>query len=566
MPDVYHDKQRNLLVYTAPNPAAITNYVAASRDIGGGYVAVPITLHNLQICRWLGLSVVPLLNYDYDWPHGPQIEMPFRAQIITANFLAMHPRAFCLSDPRTGKTLSLLWAADRVMRDYRPGECRAIVSAPLSILQDVWGNAIYRHFLGRRTYRVLHGSAAKRIKLLAEPADFYIINHDGLGTDATVDNKGKIVLNGFSKILAERADIRIAIVDECRAFSAGNTRRHRVARQVLVQRPYLWAVTGTPTPNGPQDAHGQARLVNNAFGESFKSFRIRTMYQLGAFRWVPKRGAEQEALKLLSPAVRFKITDCVDVPLKLPAQVISVEHSDQQRKAYAAFKKDAILLVEGGVISAANEAVLRGKLIQISCGAVYEQRGDTRVVHTYDCGPRIRAMYDAIEQAGGKIIIFAPLTSVLTLLCTELGKTIKVEGVDQPQFKVGLINGQVTPKKRTELLDAFRAPDGLDILVADPGTVSHGVDLSEARFILWFALPEKTEQYLQANERIRGPNQKLPTQVMHLVATPIEREIYKRLEGNESLQGAMLSLIRGENDHYNGREFGAPPPGTKGIY
>lgn len=564
MADVYHDRERNLLLYAARDPSVLMQYVSTARAVDG-YVAVPITLHNLQICRWLGLPVVPLLNYDYDWPHGPQIVAPFRAQIITSNFLAMHPRAFCLSDPRTGKTMSLLWAADRVMRDYQPGECRAIISAPLGILQDVWGNAIYRHFLGRRTYRVLHGSAAQRIKLLAEPADFYVINHDGLGVGATVDNKGRIVLDGFSKLLAERADIRIAIIDECRAFSAGNTRRHRVARQVLVQRPYLWAATGTPTPNGPQDAHGQARLVNGAYGESYKSFRIRTMYQLGAFRWVPKRGAEQEALKLLSPAVRFRITDCVDVPLKLPPQLINVELSDAQKKAYAAFRKDAILMVEGGSISAANEAVLRGKLIQISCGAVYEQREKERVVHTYDCGPRVRAMYEAIEQAGGKIIIFAPLTSVLTLLCKELGKMVKVEGVDKPQYKVGLINGQVLPKRRAELLHEFRQTDGLDILLADPGTVSHGVDLSEAKVILWFALPEKTEQYLQANERIRGPNQKFPTQVMHLVATPIEREIYRRLEGNESLQGALLALIRGEHDRYNGRGFGAPPPGFAGV-
>lgn len=565
MAEVYHDRQRNLLVYAAPDPATITRYVAAAKDLGNGYVAVPITLANLQLCRWIGLPVIPLLNYDYDWPHGPQITMPFRAQIITANFLAAHPRAFVLSDPRTGKTLSLLWAADRVMREYPRGECRAIIAAPLSILQDVWGNTIYQHFLGRRTYRILHGSAQERIKQLAQPADFYIINHDGVGVGSRVDVKGRITLDGFSKLLAERTDIKISIVDEVGGYRAGNTRRHRVARLVLVPRPYFWGATGTPTPNGPQDAHGQARLVNNAFGESYKSFRLRVMYAMGPFKWVPKRGAEAEALKLLSPAVRFKITDCVDVPPKLPPQLINVSLSDTQKKAYSELRKSAMLMVDGGSITAANEAVLRSKLIQVACGAVYEQRGKDRVVHELNCGPRVRAMYDIVEQYRTKIIIFAPLTSVLSLLQKELGKTVEVEGVKKPQYKVATLNGQVPAKERAGMLQAFRDPDGLDILLADPGSLQYGVDLSESQIILWFALPEKPEQYQQANERIRGPKQKFPTLVVHLAATPTEREIYKRLEEKTSLQGVMLSLVKGENDVIYGRGFNHAPPGFAGV-
>lgn len=564
MTDVYHDKQRNLLIYTALETAGVLQYIPGSRVVEH-YLAVPITLHNMQICRWLGLPVVPLLNYDYDWPHGPQIDMPFRAQIVTANFLAMHPRAFCLSDPRTGKTLSLLWAADRVMKDYPPGECRAIISAPLSILQDVWGNTIYQHFLGRRTYKILHGTAQQRIKALAVPADFYICNPDGLGVGSHVDKKNRVILDGFSKQLAERADIKIAIIDECRSYSAGNTKRHRVARQVLMPRPFVWAATGTPTPNGPQDAHGQARLINGAFGESYKSYKLRIMYQLGAFKWVPKRGAETEALKLLSPAVRFRVSDCVDVPAKLPPQTINVALSDQQRKAFAELRNTAVMMTEGGNITAANEAVLRTKLIQVSCGAIYEMRGKERMTHELDCKPRLAAMYDVIEQAGDKIIIFASLTSVLSLLYKELSRNVTVEGFARPKYKAAIINGQVTPKQRLEIMQSFRQPDGLNIIIADPGTLSHGVDLSESRYILWYSLPDKTEQYLQANERIRGPRQKFPTQVVHLVATTPEREIYKRLENNETMQGAMLALVRGEDDRYNGRSLGSPPPGFAGL-
>jgi Helicase conserved C-terminal domain/SNF2-related domain len=566
---MYHDRQRNLLLYDgyAAASGTVTQHVSQAIQINPGLVAVPINLNNLQLCRWLGLPVIPVMNYDYDWPHGPQIEVPFKAQIVTSNFLVTHPRAFVLSDMRTGKTLALLWAAERVIREYPPGQCRVIIACPLSIVQDVWGNNIWQHFMGRRTYGILHGSAQQRIDVLNEPHDFYIINHDGVGVGARMGKKkNEVILDGFSKQLAERDDIKIAIIDETGAYRTGNTRRHRVARLVLATRPYFWGATGTPTPNGPQDAHGQARLVNGAFGESYTSYRARVMISMGKFRWFPRKGSHAEALKLLSPAVRFRTEDCTDVPAKLPPQCINVGLNDAQKAAYKELRGTAMLMVEGGVITADNEAALRTKLIQVSCGVVYRGTGNERTTHEIGCHARIAAMYDVIEQAGRKIIIMAPLTSVLTMLHKELTKDITIEGVKQQQYKAAIINGKVTPKRRAEILTEFRDPEGLDILLADPGTLQHGIDLSNSKVLLWFALPDKTEHYLQANERIRGPRQKWPTLVAHLVATSVEREIFRRLSENESLQGAMLALVKGDTDGNYGRGFGAAPPGFAHAY
>jgi hypothetical protein len=143
-------------------------------------------------------------------------------------------------------------------------------------------------------------------------------------------------------------------------------------------------MTGTPTPNGPTDAYGMAKLVNNAFGESFTSFKERVLYKAGMWKWVPKPGAHAEALRLLQPSVRFAIDDCVDLPPSTTQQR-EVELSPEQAKAYKALKTDLILSVQGGKqITAANEAVLRLKLIQIACGAVY---GVDREVHLVDCQP-----------------------------------------------------------------------------------------------------------------------------------------------------------------------------------
>ena len=66
-------------------------------------------------------------------------------------------------------------------------------------------------------------------------------------------------------------------------------------------------MTGTPTPNAPTDAFGLAKMVNNAFGKSFKSFQAETMYkpyELG-FKWLPHRDGYEKAAALLSPSIRI---------------------------------------------------------------------------------------------------------------------------------------------------------------------------------------------------------------------------------------------------------------------
>lgn len=536
----YHDRERRTLVYDEPAPQRLCQMLPEAQPLHNDYVAIPESLHAIQMLRWLGYVVPPPMR-DYAYPRGPMIKVPFRAQIITSNFLAANPRAFCLNEMRTGKTLAALWAADYVMDQYPKGDCRALVVAPLSILQRVWGDAIFNNFMGKRTYGILHGDAKKREAVLAQPHDFYVINCDGLKVGFHKDGRRRLVLEGLAQQLATRDDIRIGIVDEFSMFKNAKSGRSEAARAILQSLDYLWLLSGTPTPNGPLDAYGPAKVMNNANGESFTSYKHRTMFQLSQFKWVPQKGSHQTALSMLQPAVRFKMADCVDVPPILPPQLLDIEMTPEQKKAYRQMKNEAVLLVKDGAISAVNEAALRGKLIQIACGAVYEQRPEGRTTHRLDARPRLAAVEELVEWDGGKIIVLAPLTGVLHLLYDHFTK-IKDEGGEQ-RYKCAIVNGEVKPKERDKIIRDFQEGD-LQIMFADPGTMSHGLDLSVSKTLVWFTLPDKTEQYLQANERIRGPRQTQPTQVVQLAATPVEREIFRRLEANETLQGVMLALVR----------------------
>lgn len=521
----WHDQASNTMVWDTPRADEFLPYFHQAQRLRNGYLAAPADLYNCQVAQHLKLPTVPIVEQTYDWP----IKKPWRPrahQKVMTEFMVQNPRCLNLSDMGTMKTLSTLWAADYVMQ-RNPG-MKALIVAPLSILQRVWGDAITQHFLGRRTYAIVHGDAKKRQKQLEKNVDFYIINHDGVGVGARLKNH-KLTLEGLSHDLASRQDIGIVIIDEASAYRDGTTRRHRIARAVLASKPYFWPLTGTPTANGPLDAHGLARLVNGAGGESFNSYKNRVMYRVSQFQWVPRQGSHEEAYKLLQPSIRYEMRECTDVP-PCTEQMRDVELSVEQQKLYKELKRDLTIQLERGTINAVNEAALRLKLIQISCGAVYD--GEHRAIRV-DAAPRLAVLREVIEEAARKVIIFTPLTSIIHLLYEEL-----------KEYSRAMINGEVPTKARDDIFKRFQSEQDPQLLIADPSTMSHGLDLFAASVVVWYGATDRTELYLQANRRIDRPGQQVPTTVVQLAATAVEREIFRRAATNTSMQGLILGMVQ----------------------
>ena len=525
-----YDADRNVVVYEgteALRAAAVC--LEGARRLSGNRVAYRATLPTLQRLA-AGRVAVPEPMRDYDWP-GPPGMVPFRAQLITANFLTVNPRAFVFNDMGTGKTAAALWAADWLMQQ---GVIRkALIVSTLSTLESVWMMHIFKLFLGRRRGVILHGSEARRLKRLEQDADFYIVNADGLGVGARNAAPGKraraLELSGFSQALADRQDIELAVVDEASVYREHTTRRHAVARRLLAPRPFLWLMTGTPVTNGPTDAYGMAHLVNNAWGESHHSFKNRTMVKVSNFKWVPARGSTEMVHKLLQPAVRYSISDCMDLP-PCTVQQRDVDLSAVQKKAYDGLRKDAQLHLENGTrIDAVNEGALRTKLLQIVCGAVYDQNHE---FHELDAAPRYKVLDEVLSETHEKVIVFAPFTSAVKLLNRRL-----------ITYSRAVINGETPAGQRQKIISDFQEKAEPRILIADPGTMAHGVTLTRAATIVWWAPCDGAEKYLQANKRIDRPGQRNHTTIVQLAGTKVEQEIYKRLDAGQSLLGAVLVMM-----------------------
>jgi SNF2 family DNA or RNA helicase len=117
-------------------------------------------------------------------------------------------------------------------------------------------------------------------------------------------------------------------------------------------------------------------------------------------------------------------------------------------------------------------------------------------------------------------------------------------------YSVGIVRGSSdggpSDKERNQTLADFMGKDKPRVLIAHPRTMAHGLTLTAASTVIWYAPIDSTELYLQANKRIDRPGQTKATTVVQLTSTSVETEIYRRLADNESLQGAMLALAKGD--------------------
>ena len=478
---------------------------------GVTYAAVPHTLDHAVVLNNLGYKAPSPIRLTYDWPGK---FTPYAHQLETADFLTVNKRAFCLNGMGTGKTMSVLWAADYLMKIGKVK--RALILSPLSTLQQVWAREIFAN-LPNRKYAVLHGSRQKRLDLLKQPADFYIINHDGVEV--------------ITEELLKRLDIDMIVIDEVAVLRNQKTKRWKIVKEMVNRDVWCWGLTGTPTPNCPTDAYAQMKLIRpENYNGHFTKFKMTTMMQLGQFKWIPRRGAEEIVNGILKPALRYALEDCIELPPTIYHER-EAELSAEQKVHYKALERQAVTEIRGKQITAVNSAVLISKLTQVACGVTYAgEEGKAEI----DFGPRLAVLKEAIEESESKVIVFVPFTGVLDALHRELSK----------EWSCAVIDGGTSSSKRNQIFDAFRSTPNPRILIANPQTMAHGLTLTEASMIIWYAPIYSNEYYEQANARIVRPGQTMKTNIVHIAATSVERRVYSVLREKGALQGVILDLAR----------------------
>ena len=121
------------------------------------------------------------------------------------------------------------------------------------------------------------------------------------------------------------------------------------------------------------------------------------------FSYKPLPGAEEQIFRLISDiTISMKSTDYLRMP-QFVSSGYEVYLSEEETQRYVSFKRDLLLQLPDGEITAANAAALSGKLSQMANGAVYTDDGESIDIHDR----KLDALEDIIESMGGKPLLVA---------------------------------------------------------------------------------------------------------------------------------------------------------------
>lgn len=479
------------------------------------YLVVPHEIPQTIMLRSLGHAVDnPMFSY-YDFGE----KKPFKVQQRTMDLMTTAARCYVLNEMGTGKTKSTLWAWDYL---HGKGLCgKLLVVATLSTLRFVWQAEAFQTLPTRRV-QVLHGTKKQRLERLNEPADIYVINHDGLKT--------------IMAELSQRTDIDVLCLDEVAVYR-NNSDRSKDMRKFSQRFKIVWGLTGRPMPNSPTDVWGISKVVTpHTSPKYFRQAEELLMNKINQFKLIPKPEAIESAMAMLQPNVRFALDEVVELP-EVISRTIDIPLTPMQAKVYKKLADEFHTEVGNGQVTAVNAAVAMGKLLQVSGGWVYAKTPDGQslsipVFKTDEPMSRHQTLIDLINENERKVIVYVPFRHAIEGLSPIL---------DNAGIEHAVVHGEISG--RGDIFNLFQNTDKYKVLLCHPQCVAHGLTLTTADTIIWYMPITSLEIYEQANARITRVGQKHKQKVLHLQSTSVERKIYGLLQRKQKVQDSLLAML-----------------------
>ena len=524
-------KEQRQLVAKVTDPVAINGVwkiplpkEAITRAKDGVYVALPWSEESCKILQNVGIDstiAAPLLFDDHPLIEGKY--KPMAHQLFTAAFVSLNPRSYILSDPRTGKTGSLILAMDYMQRTRMVTGAFLIITT-VTTMQSVWMDGILGTLPDARVEIV---SRKTRENVGVKPADFYITNYDSI----------RLAQNAFTSAVRS-GFIGGCVIDELTHVGNVSSQRHKAIDAVVNKTglKYVIGVTGSPGEN-PDMVFGMCKVINRDKLPCLTKtgWMGMTTYQYGSAPYMrkPSREAPNIIHKTMQPAVRFNKYDIIDLP-PIVTQNRECPLSKEQARVIKEFRTHAVALVESGEkITAANGGVLYQKLMQSSQGFVMSNDGTPREL---DHADRTKVLLDIIDETDRKVVVFACYKAIIAMRKKEFedaGHTVEV------------IDGSVSANERARILKDFQEKKNPRILIAHPTTTSFGVELSAADTMVFDGPPPLGGFiYAQALERLSSVKQTAnKISVIRVFASPEEKKFFISLDKGKEMGNFIATLF-----------------------
>lgn len=451
--------------------------------------------------------------------------IPYDYQKYAIKFILEHPIAAVFLDMGMGKSSITLTAIMELMYD-RFEVSKVLIVAPLRVCKHTWPQEImkWEHLNGLK-FSLATGTAAERKRALKADADIYIINRENVPW--LIDESGIPF------------DYDMAVIDELSSFKNHQSKRFKAFMKVRPWVKRIVGLTGTPSSNGLMDLYAEFKVLDmgSRLGRFISRYRNayfrpgRTNGQI-VYNYIPLPGADSQIYEKISDiTISMKGTDYLEMP-ELVSSRYEVYMDEHEAEAYDELEKEFVLALPGGEITAANAAVLSGKLLQMSNGAIYSDDESVYPIHDR----KLDALEDIIEAANGRSVLIAywfqhDLDRIKKRLAD---RKIDFERLDS--------DGSIARWKKGEI----------PVALIHPASAGHGLNLQDGgNFLVWFGLTWSLELYQQTVARLWRQGQQSGTAVVQHIITAgtIDEDVMDALEHKEVTQSRLIAAVKAKVVH-----------------
>lgn len=437
---------------------------------------------------------------------------PHEYQKTAYDFLLDHREAGLFLGMGLGKTVIALTAAQDLSWDWE----KLLVIAPKRPALDTWPEELEKWDHLDLSYAVAVGSKKEREEAVAAAAAVTIINRENVPW--LVD------------LWKTRWPYDFVIIDELSSFKSGRAARFKALRKVRKKVKRIWGLTGTPAGNGYLDLWAECFLLDQGrtLGRTLTGYRDqffipgRRNGQI-IYEWLLKPGAADEIQdRLRSLCLAMTEEDHLQLPPFITVER-SYSLSEKARAAYLRLERESFLELDGKEVDAVNAAVLTGKLLQLSSGEVYDERGEVVTVHS----DKLEAFESVIEEvAGENVLVFYQYRHERERLLQAYPDAVDI--------------------REPGAIAAWKAGE-IPLLLAHPASAGHGLNLQAGGAVLvWYSLPMSLELYQQACKRLHRQGQTRSVRNIVLLGrgTYEERVWSVVLKSKESRQAALINALK----------------------
>jgi SNF2 family DNA or RNA helicase len=403
---------------------------------------------------------------------------------------------------------------------------RVLIACPLRVVQ-VWVTQFERHVGVPVVIVALDedaGSVAQKQELAAEKLKLAAAMNVPFICVINYDSSWRQPFASW----AEKIQWDAIFADEAHRLKTPGGKASMEFKRLRLRASHRIALTGTPLPHGPMDIYAVFRFLDiTILGPSFSAFRQKYAV-MGGYQRKQITGFQRlDELESLMSRITFRVgPEVLDLP---PATEVTYHCAltGEAARIYKDLDEDFVARVKNGTVTAANAMVKLLRLQQVTGGCVPTDDGST---HRVDSS-KLKLLADTLEDIGQDepAVVFCRFHADLD----AVHKACEANGYSALE-----LSGRRDELKRWQNGEA-------QVLAVQIDAGGEGVDLTRARYSIFYSIGFRLEKYNQAKARTHRPGQNKPVTHIHLVArSTVDVKIMRALEKRADIVESILAEIK----------------------